>query len=494
MGTADKPGTPDMPVDANNSRVPDGNGNGTRARDGNGTGNDARDTAQKNPSTTTSKDAPMDELEFVQERAPYRPARVPARIEPVRSFGHIAPVIPYPWKLTHTVTAGMCNRLLLWAVESRNVSDVVLCPEDPVWIQTDGVWHVCTDIALTRAEVDDLVNAFAGQSQQSGVVRTGRSIDFAYSIREDRGRFRRFRVNVTNSSKGAYIVMRALPRDLPRLEDLGLEDSLRRAIFPPNGLVVVSGVMGSGKSTLLAGVVHAAIREKGRQVLTLEEPIEFDFSQLPAHLRTAPIAQSAVGQHVESWSAGVRTLTRRKGEIVMVGEARDRETLESMIGAVEQGVTAYSTVHAQDVPQTVTRIVNAFPEDERPSVAAVLAANLRVVIHQRLVPRVAGDGCRERGVPGRIALREFLVFDESIRRICQKTPYAEFIPVVRRLVDSHGQSLMADAEAKWKAGLIDGRTMDDIANEMRAGKDGGDAPVSEAMLDSGEGSTREVMP
>lgn len=361
----------------------------------------------------------------------------------------------YPGEMIHTVSKEMCDKLLVWAVDTHGVSDIIFSAEDPGWIQVDGVWTLCADLPLTKGEIDELVNGFSGQSQQSGNVQTGQTIDFAYSIRVRRGVMQRFRVNVTNSNKGAYIVMRALPQEIPLIENLALEEAILRNLYPPSGLIIVSGVMGSGKSTLLAAVIHTAIRSLGRQILTLEQPIEFDFSQIPYTERTAPITQSGIGQHVESWAAGVRSMTRRKGEIVMVGEARDKETLEAMIGTVEQGVTAYSTVHAQDVPQTVTRIVNVFPEEERPSVSSILKANLRLLIHQRLVPRTGRtEEDKARGVPGRIALREFLPFTEDIRRRLYRVSYADLIPEIRAMVSRYGQSLLQDAEKKYRQGQI----------------------------------------
>jgi Tfp pilus assembly pilus retraction ATPase PilT len=373
--------------------------------------------------------------------------------------------------MAHSVNREMCDNLLLWAVGRHNVSDIVFSAEDPAWIQKDGVWHVCSDLPFTRAECDDFVNSFTGQAHQAGHVRAGNSIDFAYSIHVDRGLMQRFRVNVTNSNKGAYIVMRALPTKLPVLEDLGLEPGILANLYPPSGLVIVSGVMGSGKSTILAGVIHTAILHLGRQILTLEHPIEFDFSSIPYGKRSAPITQSGIGQHVESWAEGVRSMTRRKGEIVMVGEARDKETLEAMMSAVEQGVTAYSTVHAQDVPQTFTKIVNCFPEEERPAVASVLKANLRLLLHQRLVERInRTDEEKRRGVPGRVALREFLVFDEPIRRRLYQVSYAELIPFLREMVGRRGQSLLQDAEKKFRRGQISDETFEAVRHEQEVNK------------------------
>jgi len=382
----------------------------------------------------------------------------------------------YPGTLQHQLTGEMANDLLLWAVQNR-ASDVVFRADDPPWIQVDGQWYpTARTFEVTEAETGVLTNHFAGQSHKAANVQAGRSADFAYSLRipGERGKALRFRVNVTGTNAGHYIVMRSLPDKLPLVEDLGLEKEILDNIYPPNGIVIISGVMGSGKSTLLAGVIHSAIRKKefggleiGRQILTLEQPIEFDFASIPHKMRCAPLAQSEVEQHVTSWAAGVRSMTRRKGEIVMVGEARDRETIEAMISVVEQGVTAYATVHAQDVPQTLTRIVNAFPEEERPSVASVLKANLRLLIHQRLVPRInrTEEDIRN-GVPGRIALREYLVFDESLRLAMYKTTYDALIPTVREMVRDQGQQLMADAKNKYEAGLIGRETYEAIKHEQ----------------------------
>ena len=367
----------------------------------------------------------------------------------------------YQGELSHTVTLSMIDAFLLWAVE-QGASDVVFRADDPPWLQIDGFWHaVSPHFTFTLGECQLLTNLFSGQEHKAGNVQRGMSADFAYAVRIPglRGEVQRFRVNVTASNAGHYLVLRPLPIRLPLLSDLGLEEQLLAHLYPENGLVLISGVMGSGKSTLLAGMMHSAIVRReygglgiGRQILTLEQPIEFDFASLPHHTRSAPIAQSEIESHVESWPCGVRSMTRRKGEIVMVGEARDRETLSAMLGIVEQGVTCYATVHAQDVPQTITRVVNSFPEEERAQVASLLKANLRLIIHQRLVPRLR-NGNFVRGF-GRIALREFLVFDETIRRKLFSVPSAQLIMTVRSFVERYGQSLAVDASHKYAQGLI----------------------------------------
>lgn len=380
----------------------------------------------------------------------------------------------FPGKLEHTLTGEMVDALLLWAVE-QGASDIVFRANDPPWVQIDGVWREAANFPITASECEILTNYFSGQSHKAGNVQSGRAADFAYSlaIPGTRGAKQRFRVNVTGTNAGQYLVMRALPTRLPLMGDLGLEPELVENIYPPNGIIIVSGVMGSGKSTLLAGVIHSAILKKefggeelGRQILTLEQPIEFDFAGLPHERRCAPIAQSEIGLHVRTWGDGVRSMTRRKGEIVMVGEARDRETLESMISTVEQGVTAYATVHAQDVPQTITRIVNTFPEEEHASIASVLKANLRMIVHQRLVPRLFRPEDAGKKLPGRIALREYLVFTESLRMQLYDTEYDDLIPMVRKMVIDHGQPLVNDAWNKYQAKQISAETYKSIQHEQ----------------------------
>ena len=371
----------------------------------------------------------------------------------------LAPQHLYPQELRHDLTKEMMDGFLLWAA-AEGASDVVICPDDPLWIQLHGIWHIASTLQVTAAESSLLVSAFAQQDQAGARIHAADSLDFAYSIRAGRGKSQRFRVNGTNTERGPYIVMRSLPRELPILSNFEIEPDILNNIFPPNGLVIISGVMGSGKSTLLAAVLNDAAKRVGRQILTLEEPIEFDFSSIHFENRVAPIGQSGIGQHVKSWGAGVRTMTRRKGEIVLVGEARDEETLSGMLAAVEQGVTAYSTVHAQDVPQTITRIVNAFPLDARGAVSAVLKTNLRLIVHQRLVQRIDKQG--------RIPLREYLVFTEDIRRILHLTSYDNLVPTLRKLTEQHGMTLLNDAEKKYKAKIISENTYLAVKDEQES--------------------------
>ena len=375
----------------------------------------------------------------------------------------------FPSPLRHELTQEQWEEILVWCAEQQ-ASDIVLCPDDKIWMQKDGVWYAVTDSSITDAEIQYMVNVTSGQSNRAGYVRAGHSLDYAFGLRVpgQRGVRQRFRVNATSSNKGIYVVLRILPRTLPVLEDMQLPGDLVENLYPEAGLVVISGVMGSGKSTLLAAALNRALLPSGpaRQILTLEDPIEFDFSSIPCQERSAPITQSAIGTDVEDWAGGVRTLTRRKGEIVMVGECRDRETISSLLSTVEQGVTAYTTVHAQDVAQTLTRIIHLFRKEERDSAMAVLFANIRLIIHQRLVPRKR----TEAGKTGRIALREYLACDRDIRSLLYELDAARLIEGVRSLVGTYGHSLLKDAREKHARGLIDDEVLQSIVREQEGRK------------------------
>ncbi len=393
--------------------------------------------------------------------------------------------LTFPTPLHHELTQQQWEEILTWCAEQQ-ASDIVLCPDDKIWMQKDGIWHAVSDSCITDAEIQYMVNVTSGQSNRAGYVRAGHSLDYAFGLRVpgQRGVRQRFRVNATSSNKGIYVVLRILPRAIPVLEDMQLPDELVQNLYPDAGLVVISGVMGSGKSTLLAAVLHRALLEgsPARQILTLEDPIEFDFSSIPCQERSAPITQSAIGVDVEDWAGGVRTLTRRKGEIVMVGECRDRETISSLLSTVEQGVAAYTTVHAQDVAQTMTRIIHLFRKEERDSAMAVLFASIRLIIHQRLVPRNA-----EAGKPGRTALREYLVCDRDIRMRLYDLEAARLIEGVRQLVASCGHSLVQDARDKYGMGLIDGDVLKSIVHEQE-GRSSAKGFVRSTMQGNASGS------
>ena len=240
------------------------------------------------------------------------------------------------------------------------------------------------------------------------------------------------------------MVFRSIPSEPPKLADMDVEPGILEYAFPSNGLVLVTGVMGSGKSTLLAALFREVIEKGGRNVITYESPIEFDFDAIPHP--GGPVTQSTIPEHLESFLTATRNSTRTAPDVVLIGESRDPETLRGMIESAEIGVAAYSTVHTRSVPETLSRIINVFPTEERLQVTATLLSSLRLIISQRLLPRADGEG--------RIALREYLAFTPEIRERLLDTKPEKLIQTCEELLPLHGQRIQEASAVLYQAGKI----------------------------------------
>ena len=312
-----------------------------------------------------------------------------------------------------------------------------------------GEWRAVSQRPISAEELLLVLERLTKNNSVSAMIKSGQSdYDFAYQIEESRGVRRRYRGNATpvadGYSTGVKIVFRALPAMPPLLEDLQVESGILEYAIPANGLVLVTGVMGSGKSTLLAAILRHIIEHGGRNVITYEAPIEFDYTTIPN--AGGPVSQSAIPDHLQSFLKATRNSTRAAPDVVLIGESRDPETLRGMIESAEIGVAAYSTVHTRSVPETLSRIINVFPVEERLQVSATLLSCLRLVVSQRLLPLPDGKG--------RTALREYLAFTPQIRETLLETPPERMISVCEHLLGQHGQRIQDAAERAFAAGKI----------------------------------------
>jgi defect-in-organelle-trafficking protein DotB len=259
---------------------------------------------------------------------------------------------------------------------------------------------------------------------------------------------------------GASIVMRSIPSLPPKIEDLGIEPEIMEAATPNNGLVLVTGVMGTGKSTLLSSVLRYIRENQPRNILTYEAPVEFDLMGIPNPC--GPLAQASIPEHLTNFNRAAPNSARRAADVVLIGESRDVETLRGMIEMAEIGVAAYSTVHTRGVAETPTRIINVFPADMQNQIASTLLASLRLIVQQRLLSSTKG---------GRIALREFLVFDAAIRQELFGIPVNGLIPAIQAMVESRGRTILQDAEEKYSQGLIYKEDYEAIRHEQEMKKE-----------------------
>lgn len=292
---------------------------------------------------------------------------------------------------------------------------------------------------------------------------SGKDVDTHYEVRPSRGERYRYRVNGTSCQveghDGIQITLRTIPSAPPSLESLQLEPELFNAIAPPEGVVYVTGATGSGKSTLLASIIRylAEQADSNRKILTYEAPIEFVFDDIKKP--SSIVSQSEIPRHLPSFSMGVRNALRRKPRLILVGEARDVETISAVMEAAMTGHPVYTTLHSNGVAEVMRRLVNTFPADERHGRTIDIIETIRLIVWQKLVPTVDGK---------RTPLREFLVFNENIRDELLDVPPEQITAATRRLLKAHGQLMIVDAQKKYDARIISQREYDLVAKGSKS--------------------------
>ncbi|MGA9144238.1 MAG: PilT/PilU family type 4a pilus ATPase, partial [Candidatus Acidiferrales bacterium] len=217
------------------------------------------------------------------------------------------------------------------------------------------------------------------------------SCDISYSL----PKVSRFRVNVFTQRGTCAIVMRVIPSSIPDFKSLNLPEQISEAAELRNGIVLVTGPTGSGKSSTLAAILNKINEEKAYHIITIEDPIEF----LHAHKR-ATIHQRELHSDTPSFALALRAALRQAPKVILVGEMRDRETIEVALEAAETGHLVFSTLHTTDASKTIERIIGVFPLGDQNAIRNRLAKAFRYIVSQRLIPR--GDG------KGRVAAFEIL--------------------------------------------------------------------------------------
>lgn len=339
---------------------------------------------------------------------------------------------------------------LLWCVR-KNASDITFQTNRPVMCEIYGTLYPSTYRALDAADMVSCITKIYG-TEALAILAGGSDIDLSYEVMTDRFTRTRFRVNITavlaDGRDGAQITMRSLPSAPPTMSQLNIEKELIENWRPRQGLVLVTGPTGSGKSTLLAAGMRMLIESSHGcgKLLTYEAPIEFTYDSIVS--RRSLVGQTEIPRHLPTFAAGVRNALRRKPEIILVGESRDRETISASIEAAQTGHLVFSTVHTTGVASTIRRMVSTFEPSERNERAFSLMETVRMVVTQTLVPKIGG---------GRVALREYMVFTEEIREMLLNKTYEQWPAMLMDFVDKYGQPMERQAKKAFDAGLIEKR-------------------------------------
>lgn len=340
---------------------------------------------------------------------------------------------------------------MLEHAEKLNASDITIQTGEPIFAEVYGKLLKITNRKLSNTELGDLINSIYGPNATTQLL-SGKDIDTHYEFRPNRGVRYRYRVNATSclveGHDAIQITLRTIPTTPPKLETMNLPDNILEAIAPQEGIVFITGATGSGKSTLLASIIRELIEttESNRKVLTYEAPIEFVYDEIDT--TSSIVSQSEIPRHLPDFADGVRNALRRKPRLIMVGECRDAETISAALEAALTGHPVYTTLHTSGVAETMRRLVTSFSGEERLGRTIDILETIRLCIWQKLVPTVDGK---------RVALREYLVFDEEARDILLEGDPNDVTSTTRKLVRQRGQLMTVDARNKFEQGIISER-------------------------------------
>ncbi len=271
---------------------------------------------------------------------------------------------------------------LLKLMISRNGSDLFITADFPPAIKVDGKVAKLSPQPLTMVHTQALARSIMNDKQAADFERT-KECNFAIAPAQ----IGRFRVNAFVQQGKIGMVLRVIPQTLPTIDGLGMPPVLKDVAMTKRGLCILVGATGSGKSTTLAAMVDWRNENSYGHIVTVEDPVEF----VHAH-KNCVVTQREVGLDTDSWEAALKNTLRQAPDVILMGEIRDRETMEHAIAFAETGHLCMATLHANSANQALDRIVNFFPEERRAQLLMDLSLNLKALISQRLVPRQSGKG------------------------------------------------------------------------------------------------------
>jgi twitching motility protein PilT len=288
-------------------------------------------------------------------------------------------------------------RAVLEKMIAARASDLHLKAGTPPVVRVDGILYTLDEPAPSAQDLREVSDQLLNDEQRL-YFSTHSEIDFAFGV----SGLARFRANIFNQRGTPALALRHVPVEVPAIEDLLLPASVRELAFSPRGLILVTGRTGSGKSTTLAAMIDAINKVTTRNVITVEDPIEFLHRD-----RMSFIHQREVGLDTRSFHDGLKYVLRQDPDIILVGEIRDLETMSTALMAADTGHLVLSTLHTTDVVQTLQRIISFYPPHQHDEIRMSIASNLRAVISQRLIARRDGAG--------RVPAIEIMVSTPTIR-------------------------------------------------------------------------------
>jgi twitching motility protein PilU len=335
---------------------------------------------------------------------------------------------------------------------SRNGSDLFITAEFPPAIKVDGKITKVSAQSLGAGHTMALTRSIMNDRQVAEFERT-KECNFAISPTA----IGRFRVNAFVQQGKVGMVLRTIPATVPTIDGLNMPQALKDVSMTKRGLVILVGATGSGKSTTLAAMVDWRNENSFGHIVTIEDPIEF----VHAH-KNCVVTQREVGIDTDSWEAALKNTLRQAPDVILMGEIRDRETMEHAVAFAETGHLCMATLHANSANQALDRIINFFPEERRTQLLMDLSLNLRSLVSQRLIPTEDGHG--------RVAAVEVLLNSPLIADLIFKGEVGEIKEIMKKSrnlgMQTFDQALF-DLFETHSISLDDALRNADSANDLR---------------------------
>ncbi len=335
----------------------------------------------------------------------------------------------------------------LRTLAEKEGSDLYLSTGAPPCAKFDGQLQPIAKEVMAPGQIAEVANEIMDDTQREEFKRD-LEINLAISI----GGVGRFRINIFNQRNEVSIVARYIVTDIPHWQDLGLPKILPDLIMRKRGLILFVGATGSGKSTSLAAMIDYRNSNSAGHIVTIEDPVEF----VHRHKRSI-VNQREVGVDTRSWQNALKNTLRQAPDVILIGEIRDRETMEQAIAFAETGHLCISTLHANNANQALDRIINFFPEEKRSQLLLDLSLNLQAFISQRLIPNI--DDGRSAAIEvllGSPTVQELILRGEvaSIREVMEKSEELGMMTFDKALFDLYRAGKISEEEALRNADSV----------------------------------------
>ena len=336
-------------------------------------------------------------------------------------------------------------------LSKKDGSDLYLSTGAPPCAKFQGTLKPLSQVPYKPGDIDAIANAIMDEEQRKEFEHE-LEMNLATSIPG----VGRFRINIFKQRNEVSIVARNINTDIPQFNDLNLPEVLKDVIMTKRGLVLFVGGTGSGKSTSLAALIDHRNASSGGHIITIEDPVEF----VHKHKKSI-INQREVGSDTRSFRNALKNTLRQAPDVILIGEIRDRDTMEHALEFAETGHLAISTLHANNANQALERIINLFPEERRPQLLMGLSQNIRAFVSQRLIPTVDGKRC---------AAVEVLLGTKTIQELILKGKLADIKEIMEKSENLGMQTFDAALFKLFKAGKIsldEALNNADSANNLR---------------------------